>query len=667
MDGRGAGTPWHVWEGVPAGREEIPGLLRRLVTPGQAGPAWERLEQKLGWQDTAPHFAPTAARLFTLLPELDVLRRAEVLDFLARRGHGACRSSAGVHRPAFTVFTHGWPPVLPLLTDGAAAVRTGAARLLRAVRCADPQALDALRRQAAVEEDPTALAAHLLAVGRLVRLPGAGYGPGAERWFRPWMEHEDPLVRLAAAKGVLRAGRPAGPAGPDGPPDARRAAGAGRTVAAAFAERGSDALPDVPWWPGGHAVARRFARLLAPHPQEAAALVEALAHHPRAELREAALVTADARLRYWRDPAPRLWDTLAAALDDETLAPAALTAFARSGTRATPYADRLVDYVRRRGDDGRSPYAAHAVMALTGAGDDRAAAWYGARCGDYGLRGEAAAPERWAPALLPGLRELLVAGAGTAGTGTGGRAEALRILARWGPAAAPAVPELTALLDTPVARPAAEALGRIGAAAAPAARSLAALALGDRKPTGHGALPWRGAQTAAWAYWRATGDPEPALRVCGAAVRAGPGRPVLRYLADLGPLAAPYADAVRPLLSAPGEWSRVGAASAWWRITGDAPPALAALLPELAPLAEHHVPPLVLRTVRELGAIGRPAAAALPALRAVTASRRRYGGDVVRDEELCAAARQALRRIDAPLAPDRTGGQVERVARGSRP
>ncbi|MFI1279478.1 hypothetical protein ACH4U5_01725 [Streptomyces sp. NPDC020858] len=166
------------------------------------------------------------------------------------------------------------------------------------------------------------------------------------------------------------------------------------------------------------------------------------------------------------------------------------------------------------------------------------------------------------------------------------------------------------------------------------------------RPTRRRPRPW-----AAWAHWRITGDPETALRVCGAAARAGLGRPVLRYLADLGPLAAPYADAVRPLLTCPGEWSRVGAAEAWWRITGDAAPAVEALLPELAPPAGHRVTPLVLRTVRALGAIGRPAAAALPVLQAVMSSRRRHGGDILRDEELFRVARKALSCIVQPVTP----------------
>ncbi|MFD8141846.1 hypothetical protein [Streptomyces sp. NPDC059708] len=211
--------------------------------------------------------------------------------------------------------------------------------------------------------------------------------------------------------------------------------------------------------------------------------------------------------------------------------------------------------------------------------------------------------------------------------------------------AAPAVPELLRLLHTPFARAAAEALGAIGPAAATgrAAGPLAALATAGPGPGRH---PWHGgAQTAAWAYWRVTADPEPALRVCGTAVRAGLGQAVLRYLADLGPLASLHADAVRALLTCPGQWSRVGAAEAWWRITGDAGPAVEALLPELAPLARYSATPLVLRTVQVLGAIGGPAAAALPVLHEVASSPRRYGR-IPADEELLRAVREALVTIE---------------------
>lgn len=624
MDERGAGpVAWHVLERVPAGQERIPGLLRGLVTVGQRQNSWLRLEDALGWRRDTPLFAHTVAHLLVLLPRLDDRRLAQVLDFLARRGHGACGSSVGVHRGAYELFTNLWPHMLPLISHRANGVRTGAAWVLRSVRCAEPAALEALRRRAAVEDDPTALVSQLLALGEL---------SDDRRWLLPWLDHGQPLVALAAARGVLA---PGGTDIADGA--AGRAAARGLAAVA-----GTGRLPDIPWWPLGYHPAEHFAERAAPYPNEAAALITAAAGHRHAHLRRAAVRAAGARLRYSRERAPELWAAIAAGLDDEpAVASASVEVFADGGTEAAPYADLLVRHAERSGGAaGHTADADLVLRALVGMGDDRAADRYAARLSSPWLD-VAPLPARWAPRLLPVLRRRL------AGDDRQGRAtpRILRTLAEWGPVAAPAVPELVRLLHTPFARAAAEALGAIGPAAATgrAAGPLAALTTAGPGPGRH---PWHGgAQTAAWAYWRVTADPEPALRVCGAAVRAGLGQAVLRYLADLGPLASLHADAVRALLTCPGQWSRVGAAEAWWRITGDAGPAVEALLPELAPLARYSATPLVLRTVRVLGAIGGPAAAALPVLHEVASSPRRYGR-IPADEELLRAVREALVTIE---------------------
>ncbi|MFE1558087.1 hypothetical protein ACFW6V_24305 [Streptomyces sp. NPDC058734] len=628
MDERGAGpVAWDVLEGVPAGREEMPGLLRGLVTFGQRQASWRRLEDKLGWQSDTPLFTHAVAHLFVMLPQLDERRLVQALDFLARRGHGACLSPVGVHRRTYEVFTRAWPHVLPLVAHGAAGVRTGAAWVLRSIRRAEPAVLDALRRRAAVEDDPTALVSQLLAVGEL--------SPGDREWLLPWLDHGHPLVGLAAARGVL-----APPGAGTGTGTAEGAAG--RAVARGLAAAGGQLLPHVPWWPLGYGAVPRFAELSAPHPYASAALLEATAGHRSADLRRVAVVTAGARLRYWRDPAPELWATVAAGLDDEPdVASASVEVLSGGGAAAAPCADPLVRHVERSGGAAHAAAADHALRALVGMGDDRAADWYAARLGNHWLD-VAPLPARWAPRLLPVFRRRLA----DRGRESHAFPRILRTLAEWGPVAAPAVPELVGLLDTPFARAAAEALGAIGPAAA-AGRAAGPLAALVTAAPGPGRHAWHGgAQTAAWAYWRVTGDPEPALRVCGAAARAGLGQAVLRYLADLGPLAAPHADAVRPLLTQPGQWSRTGAAEAWWRITGEAPPAVAALLPELAPLARHAADPLVLRSVRVLGAIGGPAAAALPVLHEVASSPRRYGG-IPMDEQLLGAAWDALIAIEA--------------------
>ncbi|WP_327256150.1 hypothetical protein [Streptomyces sp. NBC_01244] len=634
MDERGAGTPWHELEGVAAGREEVPGLLRGLRIPGLRRSSWARLEKLIGWQSDEPLFVEVTGRLIELLPRLDRRRRALALGLLARRAQGIGERRVGVHRPTFLAFAARAHHLVPLVSDPSARVRTGASWALRELGHEDPTTLDALRRQAAVERDPTALVSHLLAVGVL---SGTGDRAAAAEWARAWLDHRHPLVRLAAARVVLLRAAPGG------------AEGTGRRVAGVFAEIGTGLLPVVPWFPEGYATMDRFAVQVAAHPREGEALVEGLARHRDPALRTQAVRAAALQLRSWRHPAAHLWETVAGGLEDEPeVAGEALMALADCGKAAAPYADRIVRALQRPA--GRVwPDSHAAVRALVHIGDRRAVPPYREMLGDSFLK-VGALPVHWAPELLPVFRDRLAHGPGAPGAD-----RVLRILAQWGPAAAPAVPELSDLLDGRAARPAAEALGRIGPAASAAAGALAGLARGDVVPWRFGPggerspKPWQGAQTAAWAYWRVTGDPELALGAGGPAARAGFGRPVLRYLADLGPLAAPYADSVRALLDSPGEWTRVGAAEAWWRITGDPAPAVTALLPELAPLAEHRVTEVTLRTVRALGAIGPPAAAALPALRAVVAGPpRRYGASFLMDEELLRDAREALDRISGP-------------------
>ncbi|MFA7763037.1 hypothetical protein [Streptomyces sp. NRRL S-448] len=180
----------------------------------------------------------------------------------------------------------------------------------------------------------------------------------------------------------------------------------------------------------------------------------------------------------------------------------------------------------------------------------------------------------------------------------------LELLAVLGPAAAPAVPEVVRYLDTPYAYDALRVLGRIGPAAAGTANRLADFATG-RAPLAGRQHPRR----AAWAHWRVTGDPTLALDVCGAAVRSGTAGHGLPFLADLGPLATAHANTVRGLMESPGAWTRVAAAHAYWRITGDPEPAVPVLLAEVDPAWAGHPAMPVQEAVRRLGEIGAPAAA----------------------------------------------------------
>ncbi|MDX3534532.1 hypothetical protein PV721_09140 [Streptomyces sp. MB09-01] len=586
MSAMGAETPWHVLEKVSEGQEEIPGLLRGLVTPGSGRVPWSAFDHRLRWTDPPELVVAVLRRLLDVFVQLDEAGRTGVLDLVAARAVmlrvGALRAEAPGMRE---VLVDGQRAAARLLADGSAEVRSCAARAIEQVRAADPGTLEALRRQATVEADPATLGRHLIAAGEVLAALGASRPPG---WLDPWLDHSDPHVRLAARSARLTSGEVTATTSP--------AATATATATAAPLTGSPDA-------------------------------------------RRAAVEGAGARLCTWRNTPAGTWETVLAGLSDDDLLTSheAHRIVARGGSSLAPYADLLVPDRWRAGER-----ADHLVRGLMGIGDARALPWYLKRADSYWMEVESL-PAEWAQSVLPAL--LVQVG--------GPRTErVLRILTGWGPAAAPAVPHLTGLLDTPHARAAAGALGRIGPAAVDAAGLLAALAKGGLRPRRFAGSEhreprrWHGVQTAAWAYWRVTGDPGLALDALEAATRGGLARPVLSHLCELGPLAAGYADALRPLLGSLGEWTRVGAAEAWWRLTGDAETAVAALLPELHPLSEQRAGPLVLRVVTALGVIGRPAAAAVPLLTEVIVAERRYGGDILHDEELCRVVRTALAAID---------------------
>lgn len=129
----------------------------------------------------------------------------------------------------------------------------------------------------------------------------------------------------------------------------------------------------------------------------------------------------------------------------------------------------------------------------------------------------------------------------------------------------------------------------------------------------------------------------------------GGGHCDLRLLADLGPQAARYAEPVRAQLASPGPWTRGQAALAWWRITGDPEPAVPVLMHVLTPLKSGLADDACRAAVRCLAEIGMTAAqAAVPMMDMVIASGRRFSCDagplaVARDVELCRGARAVLK------------------------
>lgn len=351
--------------------------------------------------------------------------------------------------------------------------------------------------------------------------------------------------------------------------------------------------------------------------------------------RVAGLEQAGRLLATWRHLDPLLHDMLIDRLTDDDpeirFQAAHLLACVPTATAADTLATLAADTTVRDSPTGVTVGDA-AVWALTRLHDRRCLPWLRRRL----IRAPASG--------LPPADEMLTPLAGFADD-LADRLPALAPAARCRILAAWASPHGVALLipllsDRHVAGAAAHALGRIGHPAQPAAGLL---------------------REHPWAYWRVTGDPAPLL-----AAAAGPwDRPMLRHLADLGPLAHDAAPRLHGLIrSSDDEAVRADAAWARYRITGDLHPIVAAVA---RPLHLADATPARVRALQRLASIG-PAAGddAVAVARLILDSPRRFYHQPGRhrfhtDERLrTAAARlltpQAAKGCGPGAEPGRCGG-----------
>ncbi|MFD4372454.1 hypothetical protein [Streptomyces sp. NPDC058486] len=594
----------------------------------------------------------SAAALREVLDGADRGRVVELLAILA------CRVDDHVPGPAGrAVLLPLRPTLLRLVGDPSPGVRTMAAWLFGALGPGgDPgvtaQVVGALRNGLADDAAPSARASRLRALAALAPgdlpddlsddLPAhLSDDPGHAD-----LRHPSALVRLAAAEWVFRQRAASGASAP-------WPVGFGQVVGRALAEVDEQPWPRPPWAAYRREETEAWARRLAGHPDQLAALAAGVTPPPPAPVSTGAVLVARTWLMTRRDAPERLWETIVDGLRaGGWTADAAGRALHGAGSGAGPQADRLAEWLRNAPPHETAGIRG-AVAALAGIGDRRALRWLPER---WYLPWPAAValPVAWAPELLPGAVARL----------RGNRPDdpdvppLLRVMAGWGPVAAPAIPELLPRLSGPWAWETAAVLGRIGPPARTAAPALRSLALGVSRPPRRAGgapepgMPWAGAPTAAWAYWRVTGDPEPALAVLGSAVRRGAQGP-FHLLAELGPTARVHADALRDVLrrsrTAPGSTgprALTHAAEAWWRLTGDPAEAVPVLLGTLTCDDGLRDPWIARRTVELLGEIGGPAAPALPPLAALLASAWRHCGSVAADEALRDAASAAVARIE---------------------
>nr|WTB32297.1 sister chromatid cohesion protein PDS5 [Streptomyces sp. NBC_00830] len=418
--------------------------------------------------------------------------------------------------------------------------------------------------------------------------------------------------------------------------------------------------------------------LVAGKPEIAAAFVTRLVTPTRpVELRCAGLERAGLLLAQWRSPATDLLPVLARSLEaaEPEIRVQAAHLLAALGSLALPYAEQLVAHLA---DHGSRPsrrvadtVADNALWALSRFEDPRCLPGLVdrlfARRAVFATHGSHYSPRFLYFPTLPGMHEVLMP--------LGAHADVLlpdlrallrrvhasddqeaaracaQVLAAWGPAALPALPELADLLAHPqLRRFAAEALAAIGPGAADALPDLRRAEAGLAAGTSTAASE---RQLFVWARARLGDDPKPALEFLGAAMEEDRVfHAAIRYLGDLGPQAAAQAGRLHRLLGEthPGSWEQVEAAIALWKVTDAPEPSLQSLERAVLPLAQGRYLPVMRRAVEGLTGIGRLGAETRSALEAALTLDRRLTSSgswrsFVEDEQIRHAVHQLIAAV----------------------
>ncbi|MFJ3217981.1 HEAT repeat domain-containing protein [Kitasatospora sp. NPDC086801] len=549
------GLDAHPWASVshaygPA--DDLPGLLRALTAGGeQADEALAELYSCILHQgsvytasaDAVPYLARIAAAGCEV---------AEVLGLIGglAESEGGC---AGESAPVRAAVVDQLPLLLPLLADGSAAVRQAAAWAVGQTRAVDP-ALPALRHRWASETDPVVRGELLTALGRLDR-------SGAATEAGPLLGEDTPApLRLAAVLAGLDAGEP----------------WTGAHHAAVLALLPTDPIAadryDLDRREPLRAITEDLLLRETPADRDAAyALLDRALRDERPEVRAEAVWAAEHACQLSRSAPRRLLPALAPLVAD----PAVVHLLGSLGPAAAETAPGLAALATQADDedgDGADEGAADQALAALVLVAPRAAAPLLASALDRrpraldaaaGMRAPADAPFPFDPELLAAVRARLTAEQ----LGGNEHHQLFRLLRQWGRAAAPALPELCAVL--PRHPEAAAAVAAVAAGGPVAERDRAAAVLREVS----------GSVAAARALYDLTGDPEALLGALADRLAAGPYAvaEAARAAADLGPEALALAPALRAALSAAGvpDTSPVldadlAVADALWRIAGDA-------------------------------------------------------------------------------------------------
>ncbi len=649
-------VPWSSLNHHYGSAEDVPGLLRDHLDPDVWEPASRTLDNHLLHQGGMVPDAATAAVPFLVelaeSEKVPIGARVQAISLVGRIAGAAQAVAPRWCDPGCLPVMRAWlPRVVGRLDDDADAVCRAAVQALQGFGALAIGALAAMRRRYAVEELPHE---RLRVIAAVAAVCGAGVGDGAStgraealRWLRMLSGDTQPEVRIAAVVGI-RAVVPG--------------AEASDTLDAILLE--ALRAPALDLWAPDHTGAPDWA--VVGWTTACDGRVEAQLRPARElvgagdrRLREGALRTAGLVLSEWRAHDGEVLELAAGRLrdpDPELRCRAALLVGAVGGAEATPYAGRIAAAAH----DADHETAANALWALTRIGDPRCVALLAAHAADgtfpwarhvssVSLRGHfsffgspsigevlaEAAP--FAEALVPTVRTVLAARRDDAAR----RAMCEGLLA-WGPVAAPAVPDLAAMIGSRAGGVAARVLGGLGDAALGAGPVLREVAGNP----GH-VNRWE----AAVALSRITRDASPAIAAWREIRKAADMSRRVFDLGALGASAAELAREVREIVRYSGsERERVGAALTLWRVAGD-PAGVGELVEACESLVHGTGAPVwsveALRGLGEFGAEGRPAEVVLRELAGSTRAFGRSAGwrGIVNDRLVRVLAAEALERM----------------------
>jgi hypothetical protein len=618
---------WSALEHAYGAADDVPALLRDLA--GGSREALSTLYGNIWHQGTVYEATGHAVPFLIHILDLPSADPGDVLGLLASIAEGT--SYHAVHRRLLPRSERDSDEVAGQMEAELGWV----ADAIRAVAAGMPVYLRLLATHP--DEDTRAAAAHL--IGTL----GTGDG-GAGGLLRAATDDPGEVVRAAAVLSSYPFDVPVTASLTDPAPLARLAAaiitlarGDGDTEALALiVERDAPVcLHTVGRLPSGRANGLSWtASAVTPHWEMLVRLLTAWLRHPDAAVREAAAEAAEVPLSAWRPAVDALLPALTEAAQDpvDAVRDRVLRHLGDAGRAAGPLWAAV-----GRGPVGESLFQpgldAVALHALARMRDPRADSLLAGRLGEKALKGAVDALGPWAvacretildaieaepaghrrarliraagrvgvpaPALVPVLRRQLAEHPQSAGT----------LLAELGPAAAEALPEITALS--------------------------AAEDIDERL-------------IAAFARWRITGELGELLELIRANIREVR---ALELLAEVGPAAAELAGLLPPLFETDHEWRVIHAAIAYWHLTGDAEPVVPVLIPLVAPI------PWGVLAVRTLAGIGPAASAAVAVLEEHAESPYRKAASIADDDgwaAICAYALARARGEDPGAWPDVT-------------